>query len=508
MATRRWGYPAFLAACAALLVGLLLVRSPPLDWSFTLDPERATPFAARVFDETLEAHLPGRTVLRPDATASVVLDTLRAPATLLVLDPGFDPGAATVRRLMTFARRGGTVVVATQYVGMALADTLGIESVGLGRPFDVTEDLDTLGVRIGAVRARVPARLVAARVQPQTHWALDVDTTRVTPAPSGVAFAFAESHVEEEDELLDEPMGYGGQEQTQQDTARQDSASGWQRTVPAEPLDPAAIDSIDRQNAASSDAEESDPVEEDSHLLRRAASPEDALDGAGVDEGEGDLALADSAVIGVRFDVGAGRVVLFSAPHLLTNYGMLYGGGAALVPGLLAYAAPEGPVVWPHRLRTDAPGEGTPLSYVLGHPAFRPAWRTAFVALLLAMAFRVRRRQRAIPYVAPPRNASAAFARVVGRLYYQRGNHAHLARTLRRQFHAYARDTLGVPTGPGEADFVADVAARAAATPETVADLVRRLDAVPDDDRMPPRTLLALARDLDAFYAHSPRGRP
>jgi len=485
---RNRGYTAFLAVCALLLVGVLLARTRPLDWRPLLRDDDTAPYDARVLAETLPKYLPGRTVKRSAVPLSDLFDTLAVPSTVVVVTPDYDAQPATLARMLGYVRRGGTVLLATEGLSTAVRDTLGLRLGGysLGSPLG---NRDTVRMRIGATVLVVPRALVGLDLYRPT------DDTLAARHPGG--FAFATTEETDEEAVPDSSAGYDDGGDPPPDSSPADTSRAARDPLLGDLGDPLPPDPADADSAGASPG------------LLDSLPPDPDL---GPDSGHGPYDDADAygsdepSVIGLRMPLGTGQLVVFAAPRLLTNYGLLYGEGDRVLPELLAYAATAGPVVWAPGRRPNPFVEGMPLAYVLQHPAFRPAWRTALVAVFLAMAFRMRRRQRVIPVVVPPRNETVRFARVVSRLYYLRGDHAHLARTLRQQFYAYARDTLGVAAAPSDDAFASDVAARAASTPDVVTSLVARLDAAAE--RVTRAGLLALARDLDAFYAASPRGKP
>ena len=497
---RSRGYTLFLVVCTVLLVGVLLARSRPLDWQLKMRDDDTAPFDTKLLAETLPAFLPGRTVVRTDAPLSELLDTLRAPATVVIATPTYTPVPATLHRMLAFVRRGGTVLLVAETVGGAVHDSLGLRARDYdgGNPLN---DGDSLRVIVGTDTLAVPRTLAGGAVErydPETYTAYDESLANARDGEDAdfefesesdtIVYAPAKMFASAVGEFPDWFESFFGGDDSLRE-ARRKWENGHYEPVKYDEAryvtDPAYRDSVDL----------ADSLRADSAYYVRQQTPYAP-------------AVPDTAALGVRVPLGTGQLVLFAAPRLLTNYGLLHADGDRILPGFLAYANSEGPVVWARGESPQTFTEQGPLSFVLGHPAFRPAWRTALVAVFLAMAFRLRRRQRVIPVVQKPKNETVRFARVVSRLYYLRGDHAQLGRTLRRQFYAYARDTLGVAVPPDDERFVDTVAARANASPDTVRDLLRRLDAIPDDDRMSPRDLLTLARDLDAFYAASPRGKP
>jgi hypothetical protein len=126
---------------------------------------------------------------------------------------------------------------------------------------------------------------------------------------------------------------------------------------------------------------------------------------------------------------GKGRIVLSSSPRAFTNYNLLKGDNARYMAAALSIL-PRLPVVWDEHYKAGRTESSTPLRYILSQPALRWAWYLALALIALWIVVFSRRQQRAIPIVIPPRNASRALAHTIGRLYWQRGDHADLARKM------------------------------------------------------------------------------
>ena len=123
-------------------------------------------------------------------------------------------------------------------------------------------------------------------------------------------------------------------------------------------------------------------------------------------------------VVAIRFPVGRGEVILVSTPLLLTNYGILNNPAYA---HRLMNRLKDLPVV-----RTEAympnydASESSPFRELLKRPPLRWALYLVVLGVLLLMGFSARRRQRAIPVEAPPRNYQLEFIRHIGTLKYMK----------------------------------------------------------------------------------------
>lgn len=130
------------------------------------------------------------------------------------------------------------------------------------------------------------------------------------------------------------------------------------------------------------------------------------------------LAQIHDDVVAISYPIGRGELILFSSPLLLTNYGVLT--HPAYVHRLMNRLK-DLPVV-----RTEAympnynASESSPFREFLERPPLRWALYLVLLGVVLLMGFNARRRQRAIPVEAPPRNYQLDFIRHIGTLQYMK----------------------------------------------------------------------------------------
>ena len=126
-------------------------------------------------------------------------------------------------------------------------------------------------------------------------------------------------------------------------------------------------------------------------------------------------------VVALSYPIGRGELILVTTPLLLTNYGIL--NYPAYVHRLLNRLG-NLPVV-----RTEAympyydVAESSPFRELLERPPLRWALYLVLLGVVLLMGFSARRRQRAIPVEAPPRNYQLDFIRHIGTLKYLKAPH-------------------------------------------------------------------------------------
>lgn len=126
---------------------------------------------------------------------------------------------------------------------------------------------------------------------------------------------------------------------------------------------------------------------------------------------------------------GRGRIVLCTAPLALTNFHLLKDRNATLMAAILS-TLPELPLHWDEFYKVGRSEATTPLRFVLMQPPLSWAWYITLALIAMFLVFRTRREQRPIPVIKPPVNASREMLHTIGRLYWQRADHAALAKRI------------------------------------------------------------------------------
>ncbi|WP_339814076.1 DUF4350 domain-containing protein [uncultured Imperialibacter sp.] len=135
----------------------------------------------------------------------------------------------------------------------------------------------------------------------------------------------------------------------------------------------------------------------------------------------------------IKKAVGDGELILCSSPLIFTNFGLLYQDNYRFAAGILNLL-PEQRTQLSYFYQLGRPEVQTPLRYILSQEALKWALYLALAALLVFLIIETRRRQRAIPVMTPPENATLTYVKTLGNLYFQEGNHKNLAEKMIRHF--------------------------------------------------------------------------
>lgn len=135
----------------------------------------------------------------------------------------------------------------------------------------------------------------------------------------------------------------------------------------------------------------------------------------------------DSLSAYVRVSYGQGYFYLHNQPLLFTNYYLLQDDGKRYMEAVASYL-PSYTVLWDENhkaIRSNI--KNSPLHIILKQPSLKWAYWVSICGLCLYFLFRIKRRQRAIPIVKPPKNDSLDFATTMGALYYNSSTNKSVA---------------------------------------------------------------------------------
>lgn len=192
---------------------------------------------------------------------------------------------------------------------------------------------------------------------------------------------------------------------------------------------------------------------------------------------------------------GEGDLWLCAEPRLFTNYNLLERKNAELIAHVLSHL-PQGPVRWNEFRKLDPQGETTPLRWILAQPALHWAYFLSLALVLLYLFTHARRQQRAIPIVPPVRNDSRDFVHTMGRLYYNKGDHADLARKMITYFKDDLRQRAHIHKFAADAETADRLAKRTGLTVNEITPLLRRITDAEAQPRMSALQLTELDRVL------------
>jgi hypothetical protein len=161
---------------------------------------------------------------------------------------------------------------------------------------------------------------------------------------------------------------------------------------------------------------------------------------------------------------------------------------------------PSEAVYWDEYYKIGRGGADTPLRVILTRPALRTAYFIALAGILLYIFFQTKRRQRIIPVMEQPRNASMDFVETVSRVYYNEGNHLHIAQKKLSYLLDHIRTRYGLQTQHLDGPFEERLSHKSGYPPDKVRVLVSVMIQLRQADQLTAAELMQFSRLIDDFH--------
>lgn len=123
---------------------------------------------------------------------------------------------------------------------------------------------------------------------------------------------------------------------------------------------------------------------------------------------------------------GKGTIHLNCTPLAFTNIYLLAGKNHSFASASLSHL-PVDDLLWTEYYHAGRMEASTPLRFILTNEPLSWAYYLTVLSLLIFMIFEMKRRQRIIPILDPPKNTTLEFVSTIGNLYYQRKEHKNIA---------------------------------------------------------------------------------
>jgi hypothetical protein len=155
----------------------------------------------------------------------------------------------------------------------------------------------------------------------------------------------------------------------------------------------------------------------------------------------------------IEVPYGYGRFVLHTQPAAFTNFHLLKDNHYVYAQNVLSYI-PKGKVFWYYKKYEHGQESDSIFRYILSQRALRWGFWLAIIAFLVFIFFNAKRKQRIIPEIPPVRNTTVDFAKTIGNLYFQEGDHHTIIEKKIIYFLEYIRNSYLIDTYSLNDDFV------------------------------------------------------
>ncbi|MET0462276.1 MAG: DUF4350 domain-containing protein [Chitinophagaceae bacterium] len=211
----------------------------------------------------------------------------------------------------------------------------------------------------------------------------------------------------------------------------------------------------------------------------------------------------------VRLKAGKGNFYLQLAPMTFTNYFLLHKRNMEYYDRAMSLLSPDTKqIVWDEYYvmkgdsneRNNDDNKANWLSVFFSYPSLRWAMITAMLALVIYVLMEMRRKQRAIPVIHPPKNDSLDFVRTIGRLYHDKGDHRNLCLKMSAYFLEHVRTRYKLPTATLDDEFVRNLSYKTGIAENELKPIVTVINHLPEAGSISSEQLVTFHKQLESFY--------
>ncbi|MEQ8478003.1 DUF4350 domain-containing protein [Fulvivirga sp.] len=217
--------------------------------------------------------------------------------------------------------------------------------------------------------------------------------------------------------------------------------------------------------------------------------------------------LGSSVVVGqlttdepvlIKLKIGEGHLYLSTTPLAFTNNYLLIEDNNEFVSKAMSYL-PNEKLHWTAYYQTGRLESQTPLRYILSNDSLSITYYLVIISLLLFIVFEVKRRQRIIPIIEPPKNTTLEFVGTLGNLYYQNSNHKNIAEKRIAFFTEKVRSNYYMKNKDWSEEFMNEVAQKTGNDIGLTKALFAQISKIRNSSSVDERDLNELSKNLDNF---------
>ena len=201
----------------------------------------------------------------------------------------------------------------------------------------------------------------------------------------------------------------------------------------------------------------------------------------------------------VKIPFGEGTVILSLFPQAFSNYFILTPPNQNYTAGLISYLKQEHPIYLDHYYKSGKLFYSSPLYIMLNNKHLKWAYYIMLIGVVFFIIFEGKRKQRAIPIVAPLRNRTLDFTRTIANMYFEKGNHHVIALHKIQHFMDYIRTQLYLHTDAVNNEFIANLAARSNNSVEDTQTLFNTIERISNTPNITAKELEKLNHLIETF---------
>ncbi|GAC1453165.1 MAG: hypothetical protein NVSMB7_15900 [Chitinophagaceae bacterium] len=204
----------------------------------------------------------------------------------------------------------------------------------------------------------------------------------------------------------------------------------------------------------------------------------------------------------IKIPYGEGAFFIHTAPLCFSNYFMLTAGNVSYTAKALSYLPRRiKQVYWDEYYKLGPEGSGNPFRFILASRWLKWAFRISLLTIFLFIFFEMKRRQRVIPVIEPPRNSTLDFVQTVGSVYFNQHDNKNIALKKINYFMEFVRSVFYLNTSQVNDEFIQLLAKKSGVGENETRQLVHLIYEINESQQITDQLLVHLSNQIDLFYA-------
>ncbi|AWA31238.1 hypothetical protein HYN48_14665 [Flavobacterium magnum] len=202
----------------------------------------------------------------------------------------------------------------------------------------------------------------------------------------------------------------------------------------------------------------------------------------------------------VKVPFKKGSVILHTQPAAFTNFHLLKDDHAEYAEKVLAYI-PKNDILWYVKGQDGDRKSQSMFRIILGNPQLTWAWYIFLFGLVGFLIFNAKRKQRIVPIIRPLENTTIDFAKTIGNLYFQEGDHDNIIEKKIIYFLEKVRQDYMIDTAVLDEQFVRKLQLKSGKNIEDIEHLVYLIRKSRSDYRAVESDLIEISQAIEKIVS-------
>lgn len=209
----------------------------------------------------------------------------------------------------------------------------------------------------------------------------------------------------------------------------------------------------------------------------------------------------------IHMEAGKGNFFIHLEPLAFSNYFLLHKENIRYYENVLSLIDPGvKKIVWDKYYSKKKSSSPPPkekkgwFNVFMSNASLRAGLLTALFALLVYVLLEMRRKQRIIPVLTSPKNDSLDFVKTIGRLYFDKGDHANLTWKMSTYFLEHVRNRYKIQTSKLDDDFIKLLQNKSGVNEEEIREIVNFIRFGESAQEVSAQQVTLFYHKLENFY--------